>query len=244
MTFVRIVTLCLFFLGSLFAKAEYNGYHIEFDLTLSSGEKVHGYQYLTGYIPTPDDMSLAAYVESRKDLLLNNPFADELGDYAYYQNRIKYTWGDGEEAEHFIFTLVDKQSIDTASVKSIAVLGIIPYSYISGVVSSHQMADTVWMKEKQVEYRTFGGYLCSYQLFFHEWNADLEKAVADAETQLEKVKQEIAQLEEDLKSVDGTENYEIEAKIEELTESLDQIASDALAPFFDYKVVIIDECTC
>ncbi|MCZ4408217.1 hypothetical protein O3Q51_05325 [Cryomorphaceae bacterium 1068] len=244
MAYLKTVALFLFFFGSLFAKAEYNGYHIEFDLTLSSGETVHGYQYLTGYISTSDDMSLEEYIEGRKDLLLNNHFQDGLGDYAFFQNRIKYEWGGTPGNRHFIFTLIDKQSIDTAAVRSIAVSEIIPYSYITGVVSTHQMADTVWMKADHLEYRTFGGYLCSYQLFFHEWNTDLEKAIADAETQLKKVEDEIAQLEEDLKYVDGTEYHEIEAQIEELTESLDQIASDALVPFFDYKVVIIGECTC
>jgi hypothetical protein len=244
MTWIRTLVFFCLFPGSFVAKAEYNGYHIEFDLHLKSGETIHGYQYLAGYIPTPDDMSLAEYVESRKDLLLNNHFEDGLGDYAYHQNRIKYTWGNRLGNKHFIFTLVDKHTIDTSDVKTIDVLEIIPYSYITGVVSSHQMADTVWMKEEHVEYRSFGGYLCAYNVFFHEWNADLEEAVSQAQEQIESVEKEIALLEEDLEYTDGAEYDKIKAKIEELTDSLDQIASDILAPFFDYKVVIIAECTC
>jgi hypothetical protein len=243
MSWIRTLVFFCLSLVTFVAKSEYNGYHIEFDLHLKSGETIHGYQYLTGYIPTPEDMTLAEYVESRKDLLLNNAFIDGLGDYAYHQNRIKYTWGNSPGNKHFIFTLVDKHTMDTADVKTIDVLEIIPYSYITGVVSSHQMADTVWMKEEYVEHRSFGGYLCAYDVFFHEWNADLEEAVSQAQEQIESVEKEIA-LEEDLEYTDGAEYHETETKIEELIDSLDQIASDVLEPFFDYKVVIIAECTC
>jgi hypothetical protein len=244
MPLFRALIFLFFCVVTTFAKAEYDGYHIEFDLYLKSGDTIHGYQYLTGYISPPDDMSLAEYVESRKDLLLNNHFEDGLGDYAYHQNRIKYTWGNNPGDKHFIFTLVDKWSIDTADVKEVVVSEIIPYSYISGVVSSHQMADTVWMNDEHVEYRSFGGYLCAYDVFFHEWNEDIEKAVRHAEEQINSVEEEIARLEEELEYVDGAEYYETELKIEELADSLDQIASDVLAPFFDYKVVVIAECTC
>lgn len=244
MPLFRMLILLFFCFATFLAKAEYNGYHIEFDLHLKSGDTIHGYQYLTGYISPPDDMSLSEYVESRKDLLLNNAFADGLGDYAYHQNRIKYTWGNSPGNKHFIFTLVDKQAIDTMDVQAVNVLEIIPYSYITGVVSTHQMADTVWMNHEHVEHRSFGGYLCAYDVFFHEWNADIEKAVSQAQEQINSAEEEIARLEEELEYIDGAEYYEREAKIEELTDSLDQIASDVLAPFFAYKVVIIAECTC
>ena len=241
---MRIFISLFFCLSMLIAKAEYDGYHVEFDLHLKSGETIHGYQYLAGFISDSDNISRKETIESRKDFLLGNQFNDGLGDYSFYQKRIKYTWEYEEAEESFIFALIEKQSIDTAAVASILVIEIIPYSYLMGVASSHDWSDRQWMAEKPKKVHQFGGYFCDYQVFFHEWNEGIASLVTEINSEMARAETIISKLKEDLPYADGNEYDEIEEEIDRLTESLDEKIDDLLAPIYNYKVVVISMCTC
>ncbi|MGB6035619.1 MAG: hypothetical protein WBG42_05080 [Cryomorphaceae bacterium] len=237
------MSLILLF-SPLFAMAEYGGHHVEFNLFLRSGEVIHAYQYIPTYFNKPDSISYKEYFEEYREILLNDKFYDDFSLASYYQKRIKYTWEYEEGEENFIFTLIEKQSIDTAAVASISVIEIIPYSYLMGVASSHDWSDREWMAEKPKKVHQFGGYFCDYQVFFHEWNEDIASLVTEINSEMARAETIISKLKEDLRYVDGNEYDEIEEEIDRWTESLDEKIDELLAPIYDYKVVVINTCTC
>jgi hypothetical protein len=100
------------------------------------------------------------------------------------------------------------------------------------------------MKEKPKEKRLIDGYLCSYEIYFHEWNSAIESALASMDETYASYISQIENLQEEQKYLDGTPYENLEKEIDDLTEALDEKVPELLKPILDYKVVIISSCSC
>lgn len=83
-------------------------------------------------------------------------------------------------------------------------------------LASITLPDTTWMKTKVVKTVTTGGYLCGYELYFHEYNSELEKLLKE--------------LKERAKKAEAKED--------------DSIMDPILKKIMRFKVIVIASCTC
>ena len=88
--------------------------------------------------------------------------------------------------------------------------------FISVIRNNITLQDTTWMKTKVVKTVASGGFLCGYELYFHEYNGELEKLLKELKERAKKAK-----VKED-----------------------DTIMDAVLKKIMRFKVIVIASCTC
>lgn len=232
-------TLILFCL-SYSAFAEYNGWFLKIEITTANNEVIIGHIYRASAYFEEDSLSDEHYTTKA----LTRSFTED-EHFVYFKTLYKYEYVPlgGLEPTH-IYALLNEQGIATTEIKNISVLDRIDFSYLENIASGHKLSDTLWMKEPPVVKAIADGYLCSWQVFVHEQSANTQKVLAELAVYQTKNAQQFKKLEEELEYANGEHYREIETKIDELQESLDEMASDILAQLDGEKVVIISFCSC
>lgn len=243
MSIIKLCFLCTLFIP-LLATAEYNGHQIEFNLELTNGKMIKGYNYLPDVYQKDRSQDYTDFLEAHYELVLKNPFEDQMGSYAYFEKRIKYEYTLYDENPLFIFTLIDKKSIDLSTIKSFKIIRLIPQSYLINVSSTHQWKDRKWMQKPTKNVHSFGGTFCSNDVFIHKKNKKTEKLIEALEKKSKDLENELQDQYKLLRNTDGEPKFDIEEKIDQLEEEMDDKIYDLIAPFHGMKVVVITMCTC
>lgn len=227
-----------------FALAEYNGHQVEFVMTLTDGSKIEGYNYLPSVFRKDESLSYKVYLEQNYELILNNQFNDSVGDWAYFEHRIKYYFAHEEGNHGFIYMLTDKKGIDQHNVESVSILSLTNQSYAIGISSFHKYEDREWMSSKAIERHSYGGRFCTNDIFIHEKNAQTDSILQALNNVTFEHRIKIQALEDEMSYSDGEPYYEAEQKINDLDEEFDSLIFELLQYFDGVKVVIITMCTC
>lgn len=228
----------------LLAFAEYNGHQIKFSIELKDGIEIIGFNYLASVYQKDKSISYKEFLENNYELILRNQYNDSIGEFTYFQNRIKYNYEDYDGGKRFIYTLTDKKEIDKNNIKKFKIIELTDQSYAIGISTNHEWKDRLWMKIKPVEKYSFGGIFCSHDIYIHEKNDETDKIINVLKKISLNFEQAVKEQQEIMERSDGKYYYEAEEKIEKIEEEIDSKISDELLDFDGLKVVIITICTC
>ena len=226
------------------AFAEYNGHQIKFSIEFKDGSELIGYNFLSSIYQKDKSISYTEFLENNYELILRNQFNDSIGEFTYYENRIKYDYSDYDGTKRFIYTLTDKKEIDKNRIKKFKIIELTDQSYAIGISTNHVWKDRLWMKTEPDEKHSFGGTFCSHDIYVHNKNDKTDriiKALKDISISFEK---EIKEQQEIMERSNGTYYYQAEEKIEKIEEEIDAKISKELQNFNNMKVVIITMCAC
>lgn len=230
-----------FLLFNSSVKAEYNGWYIKFKIITQNQEELIGNIYIAQAYFEKDSIKNSNYLIERFNTL-DNRSEDSL---VFYKNLLSYKYKQQEDTNTYTeYGLINQSMIAIQQIKSIEVLNMIDFWYLSGIASTHTSADTIWMKSKPIKVFRTGGTLCDWQIFVHETSENTEKTIIKIEELQRSFSTKIEALEADLEYLDGEEYYQTKEKIENLEEKIDSQFQELLSPFKGKKVVIISFCSC
>jgi hypothetical protein len=89
----------------------------------------------------------------------------------------------------YCHSFINEVSIQTKLIKKITVQSISEYSNYTEICNKLTSSDTAWIKTKPVKTVAAKGSLCLYELYFHEYNKELEKLVAQLKAQSKKAEE-------------------------------------------------------
>jgi len=226
------------------AFAEYNGHQIKFSIELKDGIEIIGYNYLSSVYQKDKSISYKEFLENNYELILRNQYSDSIGEFTYFQNRIKYDYKDYDGEKRFIYTLTDKKEIDKNNIKKFKIIELTDQSYAIGISTNHEWKDRLWMKTEPIEKYSFGGAFCSHDIYIHEKNDLTDKIINVLKNISLNFEKAIKEQQEIMEHSDGKYYYEAEEKIEKIEEEIDSKISEELQRFDGMKIVIITMCTC
>lgn len=196
------------------AKADTFDWLVKLTIEQKDGSKTVGYiSFVEGGI-SKDSLNNTRYLISRFDRLdahqLDNAislFTTEL-EYKYKSICDQRTTSD--------YQYINEVSVQTKLVKKITVQNILEVSHYIEIINKLTGTDTAWMKTKPVKTVSAKGDMCSYELYFHEFNNELAKLVA-----------------------------QLKAASKKATETGDYNQLDAfIKKIMRYKVIVIQNWTC
>ena len=230
-----------FLLFNSSVKAEYNGWYIKFKIITQNQEELIGNIYIAQAYFEKDSIKNSNYLIEIFNTL-DNRSEDSL---VFYKNLLSYKYKQQEDTNTYTeYGLINQSMIAIQQIKSIEVLNMIDFWYLSGIASTHTSADTIWMKSKPIKVFRTGGTLCDWQIFVHETSENTEKTIIKIEELQRSFSTKIEALEADLEYLYGEEYYQTKEKIENLEEKIDSQFQELLSPFKGKKVVIISFCSC
>jgi hypothetical protein len=222
------------------AKAEYGGVYIKYELSLKSGEKKIGYRAHSGYEEEFDTLIKDGFMP------LSFLFSDQ-DSVRFYADMItyEYNWWFGED-KMIQRGIVRPIYLLTNEIVSAKVLKMYGFSYMMGFGTSHSLADSVWMKTPVVDTTSASGYLCYWQIFVHEHNAEVDAIIK----RLNDIQRPLKALEKEWRQVRKSQGFGYE--LDRINEKIDAIRNDdfdeklskIIGELNDYKVVVIQECSC
>lgn len=209
----KIVYTIVLLASMLSAKAEYEMWLLKFTIEQTDGKKVTGYAY--AYHAAIDRDS----IKNTRHLINALLYLDNKKDSAilFSKDRIKYAYKSHEATDMaYLYTLTNNVSIKTKNIRKITVLEMLNSGYSTVIMNNITLPDTAWMKTKVVKSAATGGYLCGYELYFHEYNSELDKLLKELKARAKK-----AEAKED-----------------------DSIMEPILKKIMRFKVIVIASCTC
>lgn len=213
----QIVCTVVLLLSLLTAKAEYDGWFLQLSIDKTDGKKTTAHVYVTS--------AGAAYEDSLQStaflLQLLDGFDGKIDSIIQvFKDRIRYVCRPyGGEEDQVIYDLVNEIKIKASSIRKITIREKIYWSYTTSIANKLTMQDTVWLKTKPVRYESTGALLCGYELYFHEYNKELEKLLKQLKIQAEKST--------------ATESEDDDILLEPIIKKI-----------MRYKVIVIVTCTC
>ncbi len=230
---MRNLILFLLLFSPIFAFAEYNGIHIEFNILLNDGNKAQGYKYIAH---GENNKEFKQDLEAKTELLLKNEYSFEPGDYGFYQKQLKYKYNDS-----FVYQLIEPTEIDLSKIKTVKITSVIVSSYATQINSELIWEDRIWMNSEPITKYTQSEDLCSYDIFIHK-SGDIREEV------IEKVKLIIHQADIKIKAKENESEFDSDQEYDDAMKEFYDERSLLLKPFFDkykgLKTIIIDTCTC
>jgi hypothetical protein len=209
----KIVYTIVLMASMLSAKAEYDVWLLKFTIEQTDGKKVTGYAYAIPTAFNKDSIKNTRYLINALDHLdYNNDNA-----ILFSKNRIRYDYKPHEGTKMaYMYALANEATVKTNSIRKITILEMLDSDFISVIRNNITLPDTAWMKTKVVKTAASGGYLCGYELYFHEYNSELEKLLKELRERAKK-----AAAKED-----------------------DTIMEPILKKIMRFKVIVIASCTC
>lgn len=224
MRFILILLWSIVF--SPLLKAEYNGYHLQFEIETVKGNKIIGYSYVYSSFFNSDSINDTNYLVKVLDLSNDGVDGDSLH---YFMDRIKYKYrqvGDSQGEKIPIYTLDNKQVIPDKEIRSIDILESINQTYMIGISSPLSISDTTWTNKEPLKSYSFGAYLCYHQIFIHKNSKEIENIITRLSAKQKK-----------------TGKYEIDQETgDKLDAEFSRIIEELI--LLDEKIVVITECSC
>ncbi len=197
----------------LSAKAEYEMWLLKFTIEQTDGKKVTGYAYAYHSAFNKDS------IKNTRHLINALLYLDDKHDSAiqFSKSRIRYDYKPhGGTNMAYMYKLLNDVTIKTKNIRRITVQEMLESGYSSVIMNNITLPDIAWMKTKVVKTVATGGYLCGYELYFHEYNSELEKLLKELKERAKK-----AAAKED-----------------------DTIMEPVLKKIMQFKVIVIASCTC
>lgn len=168
----RFYILALFFFFACQVWAEYSEYPYEVQIVKKNGTILHGFNTAGGYI---DEDSMQNTEFLLKVLNRRNP------EWMYFfKERLSYRPQDLDsnfgEMEYLYFF---KDSVAVSEIESIQILDWERQLYLNNIVTTHSLSDTVWMKNKPLDYVQLGGYFCDMQIMLYEDSPEIRKIIEE-----------------------------------------------------------------
>ena len=211
---MKKITYTIILLASMFsAKAEFEVWLLKFTIEQTDGKKVTGYAFASPSDFDKDSIRNTRYLIHALDNL------DYQNDSAiqFSKNRIRYDYKQqGGTDMAYRYTLATDVTIKTKNIRTITILEMLDSDIISVIKNDITLPDTAWMKTKVVKTVVSGGNLCGYELYFHEYNSELEKLLKE--------------LKERAKKAEAKED--------------DEIMEPILKKIMRFKVIVIASCSC
>jgi len=157
---MKNLILIFIVLFPLVVSAEYNGVHIEFEIQLNNGNKIHGYKYLAHGTITEE---YKKNLEENPKIFLQNQYTFEKGEYGYYNKRLEYHY-----RKSSIFKLIEPNKINLNEIKSVVVKELIMASYAIQIVGDYKWNDRLWMNSEPIIKYSEDEGMCSYDIFIHK----------------------------------------------------------------------------
>lgn len=220
---MRGFLLLVMLLSTTILKAEYNGYHYQFEIETVSGKKLIGYSYVADGYMEDDSIQSSNYLKMAigfKSVSLADSFFYHTDRYTYmYRNP-----NDSANTEYPVYCLINPTGLPMSKIRSIRVIDRIRFSYLIGVFNEVTSKDLVWMRKPVLERYYFSAYLCDFALQLHKKS-----------TKAKSIIQSIEKLTRPLKDEEFPEETleEIQKKVEELLKQL-----------HNEEVMIVTFCTC
>ena len=164
----KILILSTIFFLSTTVRAEYNGYHIRFELETTKGETKFGFVYVASAYLKMDSLKNTNYLKKALDQSWGE--WNKRDSLVYFKERIEYKFryvGDSLGEENSIYSLANKQAISANEIKSITITEMIEETYLVGVSSPLSISDTIWTNREPLSSYSFSGYLCYHQIYVH-----------------------------------------------------------------------------
>jgi len=209
----KIIYTLIFLASMLSAKAEYEMWLLKFTIEQTDGKKITGYAFALPDAINKDSIKNTRYLIDAMDQLDSNNDSAIM----FSKNRIRYNYkqpGNNELAHRY--TLANDATIKVKNIRKITMLEVLDYDFLSVIKNDITLADTAWMKTKIVKTVSTGGHLCGYELFFHEYNSELEKLLKE--------------LKERAKKAEAKED--------------DSLMDAVFKKIMRFKVIVISSCAC
>lgn len=169
------------------AKAESFDWLVKLTIQKKDGSKTIGYMtFIQGRI-SKDSLNNTRYLINMLDRLDAHQqdnhislFTTEL-EYKYKSICDQRTISD--------FQYLNEMSVQTKLIKKITVQNITEVSHYTEILNKLTGTDTAWMKTRPVKTLRANGDMCSYELYFHEYNNELTKLVAQLKAQSKKAEE-------------------------------------------------------
>jgi hypothetical protein len=222
--------------------AEYNGWYITFKITTTTNQEIIAHTYKASAYLDKDSLESSTYLIrhlNRVGFIPDNPI------FRYSKDLLEYTYVPILSTDTVkAYSLLNERSMPLAEINSITIVDMIDYWYLQNIESGHSLNDTIWMKVPALESAYVDGYLCSYEVYLHEKTATTIAVLKEITEFNAKNKSKIEAWEAEMKDAMGTYYQELELKIEDFQETLDEKASKIIAKLAGEKVVVISFCSC
>lgn len=215
--------------------AEYNGVHLEFDIELNDGSKVHGYKYVAHGKNTED---YRKYLEKNYSTFLQNQFTYEPGTHSFYTKRLSYNYNGVS-----VYKLIKPTEIKLTSIKIVSITKMIVASYAIQIVGNYNPEDQLWMQTEPIIKYSEHEDLCTYDIFIHKTGSTPKELITKIKTI---VKETEIKIQKELELLNTSENYE--DLYRKNTQLIYKAQNSALSKLIKdsncLKSVIISLCTC
>lgn len=185
---MKIITQMLVLLLYLqIAKAESFSWRVKLTIEQKDGTKTVGYiSFLQGSI-SKDSLKNTRYLISRFDRLDAHSLDNKI---SLLTTRLEYKYKSiCDQRTTSDFQYLNEVSVQTKLVKKITVQSIMEESNYTDILNKLTGTDTTWMNTKPVKTASAKGDMCSFEFYFHEYNNELAKLVAQVKVQSKKVEE-------------------------------------------------------
>ena len=174
-----ILLLCL-----QVAKADTFDWLVKLTIEQKDGTKTVGYISIVNSGISKDSLNNTRYLISRFDRLDAHQLDNKI---SLFTTRLTYKYKSiCDQRTTSDYQYLNEVSVQTKLIKKITVQNIMEVSYYTEILNKLTGTDTAWMKTRPVKTVSAKGDMCSYELYFHEYNNELVKLVAQLKAQSKK----------------------------------------------------------
>ena len=236
---MKKIIIFLLLLSTFNVNAEYNGIYFEVKVQMNNGVEIHGYRFIAH---ASDDAESIAKLEGNPEILLQNAYTFEPGEFGLYKDKLEYT-----PEEQTYYRLINPFEIDIESVKSIKILSTTAGSYATQIDGDYTLKDLEWMISVPIAKYSIGDEMCDSEIFIHQTMVtpleDVElisQIILEAQNKIDAEREQFYKV-----------NNRTEESYESLNNRISEIESeraDQLRIVFNklnaFKTVMITTCTC
>ena len=169
------------------AKADNLEWLVKLTIEQKDGTKTVGYiSFVEGAI-SKDSVKNTRYLIKMFDRLTSHPQDNVI---SLFSTMLVYRY---KSICDKVFTtceqFTNQVNVQTKSIERITVHGISEHSNYTEIRNTLTSADTAWMKTKPVKTASAKGGTCLYELYFHEYNDELAKLLAQLKAQSKKAEE-------------------------------------------------------
>ena len=166
------------------AKADAVDWLVKLTIEQKDGTKTVGYISFVGGGISKDSLNNTRYLISRFDRLDAHQLDNKI---SLFTTRLTYKYKSiCDHSSTYDYQYINEVSVQTKLVKKITVQNILEISHYIEIQNKLTGTDTAWMKTRPVKTVSAKGDMCSYELYFHEYNNELTKLVAQLKAQSKK----------------------------------------------------------
>ena len=166
------------------AKADYLDWLVKLTIEQKDGSKTVGYiSFIAGGI-SKDSLNNTRYLIKMLDRLDAHQLDNKI---SLFTTRLTYKYKSiCDQRSTSDYQYINEVSVQTKLVKKITVQNILEISHYIEIQNKLTGTDTAWMKTRPLKTVSVKGDMCSYELYFHEYNDELAKLVAQLKAQSKK----------------------------------------------------------